>query len=228
MTVALNTLASRIVTSSPITSTSSKTIFRKLVDFAVVHFNFMQWSFLSFYGAKELLFDRVKEIRETKNSPSSLMNHYLNGVFVRKDKMFGVVLFNVAHGSLYCASGVVGSLAAADRLGWVRMGSFTVPLEIAGNCLFGFASLVALIQNIKIYREASKISEKNPYHEQEAAQRLKKSAIMGIISTLNYIVAAALLIIGTHASLALILGCIAVFTGCIKIIYDFFRFRKAY
>lgn len=188
----------------------------------------MQWSFLSLYGAKELLFDRVKEIRGTKDTQSSLMNHYLNGVFVRKDKVFGVVPFNVAHGSLYLASGVVDSLAAADRLGWVHMGSFTVPFEIVGNCLFGFASLVALIHNIKIYREASKISDKNPYAEQEAAKRLKKSAVMGIISTLNYIIASALLIIGRQASLALIFGCIAVFTGCLKIIYDFFRFRKAY
>lgn len=228
MTLVLNTLASRFVTSSPIVSNSSKTILKKLVDFAIVHFNFMQWSFLSLYGAKELLFDRVKEIRGTKDTQSSLMNHYLNGVFVRKDKVFDVVPFNVAHGSLYLASGVVGSLAAADRLGWVRMGSFTVPFEIVGNSLFGFASLVALIHNIKIYREASKISDKNPYAEQEAAKQLKKSAVMGIISTLNYIIASALLIIGTQASLALIFGCIAVFTGCLKIIYDFFRFRKAY
>ena len=228
MTVVLNTLAPRLVASSLTNPSRSTAIFKKLADFAVVHFNFMQWSFLSLYGAKELLFDRVKDIRQARNPSPSLMNQYLNGVFVRKDKMGGVVPFNVAHGSLYLASGVAGSLAAADRLGWIRMGSLTIPLEIVGNGLFGLASLVALIQNIKIYREACKVSEKNPYHEQEAAQRLKKSAVMGIISTLNYIVAAALLIIGTHASLALIFGCIAVFTGCLKIIYDFFRFRQAY
>ncbi|QLH37078.1 MAG: hypothetical protein HWD61_13825 [Parachlamydiaceae bacterium] len=127
------------------------------------------------------------------------------------------------------ASGVSGSLAAAHHLGWLNLGSqVAFSLEIAGNGLFGIASLIALIQNIKIYRAASKVCESAPLHEKEAANKLKTSSMMGILSNLNYIIGAALLMIGSLATLALLFGCIAVFIGGLKILYDFLQFRNAY
>lgn len=206
---------------------------KKLIDLARNVFNVMQWSFLSLYGTKEIAFDRVKDIRHDKKNNAvthaSSVNNFLNGIFIKQAAFIGPIKFNVAHGVLYFVSGVAGSLAAMHRQEWINIGgSLVFPLEVAGNCLFALASLVALIQNVKIYRAAAKVPENAPAHEREAARMLKKSAVLGIISSLNYIIAAALIMIGPAATVALVFGCIAVFTGCMKILYDFIRFRNAH
>lgn len=203
----------------------------KLVELFKGFTDISQWSLLSLYGTKEILFDRVRDIHQVKGNDvfmqASKVDIFLNRTFLKKDTFLGIK-FNVAHGSLNIVSGLLGSLAAAHRQGWMNVGNFCLPLEAAACSLFGFASLIALIRNINIYRAAIKIPEYAPLHVKEAASMLKKSAILGIISSLNYIVAAALLIIGSTATLALIFGCIAVSTGCLKILYDFIRFKNAY
>lgn len=202
-----------------------KTFFKKIVDLAFKYFNILQWSFLSLYGVKEILFDRVKELSQPSNKISQ-RDVFINRIYSQNDHVLGPIRYNQAHGSLYLMSGVAGSFSASHRLGWIKLGNFDVPLEIVGNCLFCFASFIALIQNIKLYQAASKVSQYAPAYEKEGAEMIKKSAIIGIISSLSYILAAGLLIMGVQATLALLLGCLAVFTGCIKILYDFIRFKN--
>lgn len=202
----------------------------KMVELVKGIFNVLQWTFVSLYGTKEILFDRVTDIRK-KNSfllKHRLIDQRLNAIFLKKSNLIGKVKYYLTHGVLYIASGIAGSAAAMHKAGWLNAGSFAFPLEVAGNCLFAFASFISLVQNVRIYRAASKITLYAPFHEREAASMLKKSSVLGIISSLNYIIAAALLMFGPAAAFALLFGCIAVSTGCLKILYDFVRFRKAY
>lgn len=206
---------------------ATKTLVNLVKNFSGI----LQNSFLVVYGTKEILFDRVRDISKTKNhviiTHATRINHYLNKIFVKKDPFIGPLRFNNAHGLLYIGSGLTGSAAALHKLGWINLGGFGLPLEIAGNCLFSLACLTALIHNVKIYRAAAKVTPHAPLYKRQAAHMLKVSSVLGIISSLNYIVAASLLVMGPLASLALVFGCIAVLTGCMKILYDFLKFRNA-
>lgn len=214
------------------TAFANYSIVKKLVDLVKSLFNTVQWAFVNLYGTKEILFDRVKDLRYSKKNiiktHATRVNSYLNRVFVKKNAFIGPINFNVAHGSLYMASGLAGSLAAIHQQGWLNIGCLAAPLETLGNGLFGLASLVALIHNVKIYRAAAQVPEYAPTYAKEAASMLKKSAVCGIISSLNYIIASALLIFGAAFTFALVFGCIAVVSGCFKILYDFIRFKNAY
>lgn len=232
MTFALNTFSSALRPMFPLIGTIANHGTKKLPVLVKNLFNIMQWSFLSFYGGKEILFDRVRDIRKIKKKiilvKAERINHYLNHIFVKKEAFIGRVKFNVVHGSLYVAAGVAGAAAAIHKQGWFDLGSFAFPLETLGNSFFCLASLVSLIQNIRIYREACKVPEYAPLHMQEAASILKKSALLGMISSINYMIATALLMMNVAATFALIFGCIAVFTGFLKIFYDFIRLKHAY
>ncbi len=231
MSIVLNAAASLGVrASSPIAVFVTKLSPHQFTDIVKKAFSLIQWSFLSLYGTKEILFDRVKDFNKIKKNgffprPAE-KNDYLNRIFVKKDPFLNKIPFNIAHGSLYISAGVSGSLAAISNNGWINNSGLNALMPV-GQSLFGLACLVALIHNVKIYRAAAKIPAFAPLHQREAANMLKKSAIFGIISSLNYLLAAAMMLMGAPAALALVFGCVAVFTGCLKIIYDFIRFRGA-
>lgn len=231
MAIALNTISHAFRPIAPVVSAMGNRLVQKLILLVKSLFNIAQWSFVSLYGAKEILFDRVSDFSKTKRpiilTDAKRVNNYLNRVFFKKDSFLGPIKFNVVHGSLYLASGLAGSVAAMHQQKWLNAGELAFPLEATGNCLFGLASLVALIQNVKIYRAAAKVPAYAPPHAQNAASMLKKSSVLGFISSLNYIIGSALLMIGPAAALALLFGCIAVFVGGLKILYDFIRFREA-
>lgn len=216
---------------TPVAVSLFSTVLTKIIDFVKTYFNAMQWSFLYLYGTKEILFDNVykKESRGILPTYKDRLNQAINKVFVKNDNVIGNIKFNMAHGTLYTASGVIGFVPALQRLGYLDIGAgLIVPLEALGNVVFGFASLVALIQNIKLYKAASKMAKSDSLPEQEAAQMIKKSAVMGIISSLSYILTAITLIFSASTAIAFLFGIIAVITGCLKILYDFFRFRQAF
>lgn len=231
MGIILNVLFSGMRPAIPAGASLTSKVTRVIIHLMKNFSSISQCSFLVLYGSKEILLDRVRDIRKVKKNivitHATNINNFLNKIFIKKDKLIGPLNFNVVHGSLYMGSGVLGSTAAMHKLGWINIGGLGLPLEVASNCLFNFACLAALIHNIKIYRAAAKVPKYAPLHEKEAAWMLKKSAILGIISSLNYILAASLLIAGASATFALLFGCIAVFTGCLKILYDFLRFRNA-
>lgn len=232
MTILVNALSQTVSPVIPAVATFVKSVVIKIIDFCKSHLYYiMQWSFVALYGIKEILFDRVRDIRLVKQSVivthADRVKQHANSVFLKKDPLLGPVKFNSIHGSLYATAGFVGVGVAMHRQGLIQLGGLLPAFELAGNCLFGLASLVTLIHSIRIYLKASKVPSYAPPHVQESASMLKKSAILGMISSLNYIIATALLIIGNAATFALIFGCIAVATGCMKIFYDFLRFREA-
>ncbi len=233
MTILLNTLVYAARPAIPAVAIVTHQFTKKTIALFKNIFDLMQWSFLCLYGSKEILLDRVKNISQVRKNhvvvtQAHRVNRYLNGIFLKKTAFVGPINFNVAHGSLYIASGMVGLAAPIHRLSGKLNQKLPLLAETLGNGLFGLASLVALIQNVKIYRAAAKIPSFAPQHARDAALMLKKSAILGIISSLNYIITVALLVMGSAATFALIFGCIAVVTGCLKILYDYFRFKNAW
>lgn len=111
--------------------------------------------------------------------------------------------FYRTHGILYWTSGIAGLYR--ERL--------PATLMNADSVLFLSACVTGLCYNIARYRNAA---------AENATPEEKKSAILGIISNLNYIIGGALNLIGVAASTALVLCCIALTTGAIKILYDYF------
>jgi hypothetical protein len=233
MSLVTHAIRSGISPALPAFFTIISTITKKVIDFVKTYFQFMQWSCLIAYGAKEIIFDKVTDFSKRQQrciliTPANRINNFLNRIFVKKEPLLGPIKYNVAHGLLYGVSGILGSAAAMHHLNWINVGSAAVPLEMAGNATFAFASFISLVQNVKMYRAAAKIQDDAPAHEREASGKLKKSAVLGIISSLNYIVAAALLMFDVTAVISLIFGCIAVITGCIKVLYDYIQFKNAY
>lgn len=231
MSIIVNTFSKGIRPIVPQVSEVACTLVKKLIELVKNFSNITQWSFLCLYGTKEILFDRVKDLRKTNKdivlSQASRINLFLNKIFLKRDPCIGPFRYHQVHGALYLGAGISGMAAAMHKLEWIHIGDLTIPVALAAQGVFCFASLIALIQNVKIYCEASKVSAYAPLHEIEGAAMLKKSAILGIISTLNYIIGASLIMIGAAATFSLFFGCIAVMTGCLKILYDFFRFNKA-
>lgn len=103
------------------------------------------------------------------------------------------------HGALFIASGAFGII------GVVYKHAISV---ILGQGFFLVANLIALEYNGELYRKTD-----NP--------AVKKSALLGILNNLGYIFTVALAWIGVHGAITLLVGCLAVSTGCLKMLYDF-------
>lgn len=204
---------------------------QKVAGFAGKYLNLFQWACLGTYGLKEILFDRIKPVKQKIQNLFNLrkdrVKECAQAILVKNDQI-GKIPFNVAHGTIYAASGVAGGIAALNHLNFINIGSaVSFPLECVGNGLFGIASFLTVIQNVRLYIAATKIEADASKEEIEAVKKIKISAIMGIISGLNYIVTAALLLCGVGATIALVFGLIGLVTGCIKILYDYYTFRKS-
>lgn len=177
---------------------------------------------LGLFGAKELVYDRVK-IKE--KIPNLLVKKQADKLkifvkeFLRKREFEKIPFgFHTLHGACYLASGISG-LMSSFNLGAAAVSA----LGIAANGFFLMANVVGLEYNVNLYEQAGGIDLKNaPAYICEAVSRIKKSAVLGIVSNLNYIMVALTALFGLHFALTLCFTGIAIATGCIKILYDYF------
>jgi hypothetical protein len=190
---------------------------QKLSEVARDHFNLLQSFCLLSYGGKEVVWDGFIKTRQTSaaKTQDTVILDCARGLLKRIEKGAFPVPFHSLFGSLHLSAGVASGLAALQE-------SMALPFEALSGSLFFIAQIVALRFNVKVYQEASQLSSSIHEHERKAAQMLKKSAVLGIISTLNYMTLPAITLLGGPAAMILIFGCIALFTGCLKVIYDFF------
>lgn len=123
--------------------------------------------------------------------------------------------FNIIYGSLFMASGVAGTIAVLQNFDFVYLGPTVKLFEGLEIGLFLTGCIYALINNIHAYNMADDMSQGN-------SEDRKKSAILGIISNLNYLFWGALFLYG--ATTASILFClIGLATGGSKIVYDYYK-----
>lgn len=77
--------------------------------------------------------------------------------------------------------------------------------------------------SIKQFKEAQHVLATSTHFEDlQAAYRAVDSAILGILSSLGYLMVGSMYLYGGAATLALVVGCIATFTNALKIIYDWY------
>jgi hypothetical protein len=156
-------------------------------------------------GTKEMVLDRattppspvsITQIRSIRDPIVWLIQKiWLSHQYARE--------FYSLHGLLFFTSGAAGLYG----------GYFHRAAAIAiSEGAFVLANLVALKYHITLYRYTTDSSE-------------KKSALLGILSNVGYIISQAMLLIGFHATLALVVCCLALTMGGIKIFYDILRSR---
>jgi len=168
------------------------------------HFRLLQGLFLCGYGMKEILFDRTSE------PDSSLCRRICRACCSCFNRLRIVADSNIQHGLLFVGSGLAGAAVALHQLEKINVGSLLTVAEGLDLGLFLAACLVGLRYNVLKYSDPS------------SSLQEKKSAVLGIISNLNYLFWGLCPILGASATFALVFCGIALTTGFLKILYDFF------
>lgn len=180
---------------------------QRIVDFSIGHFLLIENTFVCGLGIKELVVDRVKYERskEMQNLTNSLC------LAIEEFELAANMTADVSptehrehyevHGGLFSASGAIGILNALYA---------KTMLAVISQGLFTFANVIAFKYHIVLFRAAS-----DP--------QTRKSAAIGLLSNVGYIMSTALVLVGASATMVMLLGCFAVTTGGIKIVYDAIR-----
>lgn len=123
------------------------------------------------------------------------------------------------HGASLLSSGILNIIDYTIDTRFDRPFPF---IGTASSILFIYANILSLEENIRIYRGARKLMDTK---QNEEGIRLCRSAILGIINSLGYIVSNILLELGRGTPLAIVLAMIAAFIGAVKVVYDLFRWH---
>lgn len=195
---------------------------QKITEIVLEYFGIIKGLCLASYGLKELLFDRIKNSVNNHNNCLSHQKQFINEFLLKTEPVLKCIGFHALHGSLYIASGLSSAVAASQQLFQKSLGIPLPLFPILGNSFFLLANLFSLKYHVHLYQEAAKVTKDSPQEEQDSAKILKKSAVLGILNSLSYLMIPLFSILGISLALSLLFGCIAVFTGCIKILYDYF------
>lgn len=177
----------------------------KLIVFP--YFRLLQGIGLCGYGLKEILFNgpRNREFpvcQRVSQAVKDCFSSIRNGVCSAE--------FHIKHGLLLMGAGISGIACAAHGLKIVDMG-FTVPvLKRLDFGLFLAACLVALKHNVDRFWEAPPNS-----HE-------RRVAVLGIVSSLNYVIWGTCILIESSTLMALVFCFFGMATGGLKALYEFF------
>lgn len=127
------------------------------------------------------------------------------------------------HGGLYIASGVCGAFDYAIRALGLPFELVANFLSWAGQATFALANIFSITYYSHVFYK-SFCQPATTAVEQEALKRIRLSAVLGIINNLGYLTAALLSAFGGPVTMALVFGGVALLTGCIKILFDYFVF----
>ena len=167
------------------------------------------------WGIKELLIDT-----SASQTPSQRIKNSVDWFF-EKIKLYSSPQERpkyVLHGIFFLGSGMAGIASEFNLLGYSQ------PLQAAGNLLFVMGNVVSLELNIRKYLKASEILNRN--NEDPSAAALMKSASLGILNSLGYIICAAMMLYGYSTAILLLVGGFGSIFGCIKILFDLVNDEK--
>lgn len=201
----------------------------RVYQLSLKHFSLLQSGFVAGFGLKEVLIDFIpgalKIPPEKKQNTFKLIEDRVaeckplhNIEAINKE-------FSLVHGCLYFGCGVSGAIEAANQLSWLDLGAAASVFKYMTAGFFLYANLYSLEQNINLYFQAE-LLEKEEKHQALAAS-VKISSVLGILNNLGYIVLSICSLFPTDEILYLIIACLAIFVGCLKIIYDFFFLSPA-
>lgn len=186
---------------SPQIIVTAQQIACKLIEFAKNYFLFISNLCLVGLGLKDYT---AVALGQKSHFPS--VKEFFSNLYS------GIGNLKLIQGSSFVASGVCGAL------------SFYYPsffLDFGASGLFLIGNVVALKNNVELYLCGSQLENR------EQGKAMMHSAILGIINNINYIMIPLITVFGGPVAAAIFFGCIAVTTGCIKIVYDYLYLRPA-
>jgi len=164
----------------------------KICVFATKHFELIQSSVNLGLGLKELFINRRHHNPTHPHHP----RHVINDLWNAREHRRG---YYESHGSILTLAGATGIAAAVTR---------STAIKICNRGLSVFANVVALKFHAELLLRPS-----TPPHE-------RKSAFIGMMSNINYIISVAVMLLGFEVGLILFFLVISNIFGGIKVLFD--------
>lgn len=133
-----------------------------------------------------------------------------------------ILSYNVIHGGLMLGTGVCELLLGLQQFECITLGATTPLIMGMSNTCFFLGNLVMLIHNVQLLQRFSCVPDNASNEEKAQARRLKLSAILSIVSALNYIVGMATILFGGPTALIIMFIALGLTFGGLKILYDWF------
>ena len=205
--------------------TKIQQIISKVIGIVKTYFLEIQYFFMALIGIKEIIFDGPKKIQIHPSATN--VQQVVHQFFQQKQEWIGPLSSAQVHGICYTASGTLGGVASLHTHRLIDLGkAFPVVSGLAG-VFFGSGNLSNIFYYVECYQQAEQLAKGDEPHLKEAARRIKLTSVLGIINSLGYLITLASCLFGPIAWLPMVFGGIAMLTGCINIIYDFFFLNKA-
>lgn len=174
------------------------------------HFNFLQAAFFCVYGLKEIILDTPR--RHFRPNPAqgfvSRTCQAVSHFFIECQRQFFAGQFSIIHGSLFFTAGVACALSGLQAMHKLPTGISPHLLQGLNIGFFLAACAHALHHNVDVYRNSVDGSDG------------KKTALLGIISSFNYLLWGAMFLFGAPTALALFFCGIGLSSGALKILFE--------
>lgn len=207
------------------------TLTKRIIEFSIRAFPLNQGLYRIGYGLKLFFWDglrnKIKLHLEKNKQPLKKVTLALQWFYGRiKNMQTQTSHYSMLTGLSHTGAGVCGAVAGACQLGLISISKL---LDVASSATRGFlifSDLLSLEYYVNLFFSASEISMVSSGDAGQIAKQLKISAVMGIVASFSYLFAAAIVLLGGPAGIALAVCCIAGSTSCLKTLYDFF-FKSA-
>lgn len=181
-----------------------------------------QSAYFLFLGSLETfigLFTHETKLSDVNIRVRSAVHRFLEWIKSLPER---IISYNVVHGSLMLGTGVCEFLLGLQQFGCVTLGAATPLVMGVSNACFFLGNLVMLVHNVRLFQQACLISEDASEEVKANAKRVKTSAIISMVSALNYIVGITAMMMGGPIALIAMFLALGLTFGGLKILYDWF------
>jgi len=174
-------------------------------------------SYLCSFGILELYHNRSHRKKEGSEKEEVTLNKVVTA---------STVYFNL-HGGLLVGCGLFSLVDALHEFGVLNLGSIGNALGSATNVMFLCANIIALEENFRLINELKETDWTKTNIAKDELCWMKRSAFLGFVSNLGYIITTASLLFSGTTALTILIALFSSFSGGIKIIYDLSLWAKA-
>ncbi len=216
------TILDAVLFSSQSVLASLTVLCRAVVRLVKPYFGLLQQLIMGTSGAKELVDDGIKQRVELWDETHDDTTGKVSWTAVKRFATeIKIARIHIVRGALYAVSGVCGGATAMHSLGMVDVDDYYKTLSRVGNGAFLAGNIITLYFYCEELRDALHIAHTTTGETRERAEEACHSAVMGIVSTLAWLLTAALTAFSVSTAAIIVIGIIGSFTGGIKSTYDF-------